>query len=288
MAAAFAGSVPLPVSFSKRPPLVLSRRRLEANRRNAARSTGPRTSNGKARVARNAIKHGFFADAERWTEQQRCDFADTFAGLCGDFEPRSEREQVCVAIVADSWVRMAAVWRYEGIAALKYHQQCERALKDRIAAADATEAARLQADREKLRRAGLSRPTIPGPREAAAIIRYEGKLHRTIRGAIAELEGFRAARTAFASSAKEPKQTHFVQENQGISKSRRWKSGATDAPAGHRRETLSSGVLSRCGEGPQTPQSSLSESAKTKPLNPISPGNRHERRRAAARARRKT
>ena len=32
---------------------------LEANRRNAQQSTGPRTSTGKARSAQNAVKHGF-------------------------------------------------------------------------------------------------------------------------------------------------------------------------------------------------------------------------------------
>ena len=32
---------------------------LEANRRNAQRSTGPRTSVGKSRSAQNAVKHGF-------------------------------------------------------------------------------------------------------------------------------------------------------------------------------------------------------------------------------------
>ncbi|MEA2736690.1 MAG: hypothetical protein QOE14_3141, partial [Humisphaera sp.] len=40
------------------PPL--SRRRLRANRRNAKKSTGPRTAEGKRRAARNSISHGIF------------------------------------------------------------------------------------------------------------------------------------------------------------------------------------------------------------------------------------
>src|SRR4051794_13489448 len=35
-----------------------SARQIAANRRNAARSTGPRTSAGKARSRRNALRHG--------------------------------------------------------------------------------------------------------------------------------------------------------------------------------------------------------------------------------------
>ena len=38
-----------------------SQRKIEANRRNAARSTGPRTPDGKRKVSLNAVKHGLTA-----------------------------------------------------------------------------------------------------------------------------------------------------------------------------------------------------------------------------------
>jgi len=135
MAASPVRLTPAPVSnhsYLRRPPLALTPRRLAANRRNASRSTGPRTPKGKARVARNAIKHGFFVGAERWTERQHGDFADTFAGLCEDFNPQCAEEEISVATIADSYVRMAALWRYENLAALRYHQQCERELNEAL------------------------------------------------------------------------------------------------------------------------------------------------------------
>ncbi len=39
----------------------VSSRKVEANRRNASKSTGPRTQTGKRMVAKNALKHGFFS-----------------------------------------------------------------------------------------------------------------------------------------------------------------------------------------------------------------------------------
>src|ERR1035438_1770948 len=48
-----------PANLSRKRPA--SERRIQANRLNALRSTGPTTARGKRTVARNAIKHGFLA-----------------------------------------------------------------------------------------------------------------------------------------------------------------------------------------------------------------------------------
>jgi hypothetical protein len=60
-------------------PASTSERRRAANRANAAKSTGPRTAAGKARVARNGCRHGlnrpvgrdpaFAGDVEAWTRR---------------------------------------------------------------------------------------------------------------------------------------------------------------------------------------------------------------------------
>jgi hypothetical protein len=266
--------------FGRRPPrrrrFVLTQRRVEANRHNAARSTGPRTSTGKARVARNAIKHGFFVAPHRWTPEQQRDFESTYADLREDFRPSGVGEESCVWAIAHSYVRMASVLRYENVAALEYHQQCDRELNARIAAAESDEAARLREHREKLRRAGLWRPTIPAPREANALIRYMGRLERTIRTATTELEGLKAFRTGGRfGSTKRKEQTHYVA------------SSGTFGPAIRNEKTNPLEISRSRAPNTSPPLHENHEIAKTNPLDPMFTGNRHARRRAAALARRR-
>jgi hypothetical protein len=278
-----------PVSVRRR-ALALTARRLEANRRNAARSTGPRSPAGKARVARNAIKHGFFVTQERWTPTQRRNLQELLEGLRDDFQPHGILEESCVATIAASYVRMAAMLRYENIAAFQYHQQCERELNQRIATAEEAEAARLEAHREQLRRAGLWVPTIPGPREARAIIRYGGSLDRAIRRATSELEGLKALRTGGISRNLEAqKQTHFEASQRSDHEAAQ---GPRTAPFLNPKmqkqthfEATARSVLGP-DEGPQVAPPSSIESAKTNPLSSMFTGNRHQRRRARALAKR--
>jgi hypothetical protein len=96
--------------------------------------------------------------------QQR-DFEATLAGLRDEFRLLDIHQDGWMMTVAASYALMAALWRYEN-----------------IAAAEPAEAEHLKARREQLRRVGLCGPTIPGPREVLAIARYQGRLDRAIRG----------------------------------------------------------------------------------------------------------
>jgi len=58
----------------------MTEKRLAANRRNALKSTGPRTKEGKARASMNALKHGlrasslavpYLEDPEDWVAHRR-------------------------------------------------------------------------------------------------------------------------------------------------------------------------------------------------------------------------
>jgi hypothetical protein len=55
-----------------------STKQIEANRRNALASTGPRTQEGKAIVARNAVKHGLTAQSVLLPDEHEA----TIAWMC--------------------------------------------------------------------------------------------------------------------------------------------------------------------------------------------------------------
>jgi hypothetical protein len=226
MAAALSISNPLP----HRP---ISARKIEANRRNAKRSTGPRTAAGKARVARNAIKHGFFAGIERWSDEDRDALDELLEGLRDEFKPTDADEDQCVATMATTSVRLAMALRYETLAARNYHIQCERELNDRIANAAPAEARHLEARRDALKAAGLWRPTLPDERTMRAILRYQGSLDRMRSRAYFTLIALQDAKSARRAA-------FVVPENAKTNPLRR-------------------------GDGPRTTRISIPENAKTNP-----------------------
>jgi hypothetical protein len=99
-----------------------SQMQIEANRRNALASTGPRTEEGKAIVANNALKHGLTARRVLLpdeTEEELAAFAD---GLSEQLQPVGEIEVLLAErVVAAAW-RLRRVYRVEaGIFAKQFY-----------------------------------------------------------------------------------------------------------------------------------------------------------------------
>jgi hypothetical protein len=82
----------------------MSERQNKANRRNAQLSTGPRTPEGKARVASNALKHGLTGQQVVLPNENPEEF-DTFrTGLWSALDPHGELEETLAErIVIDRW-----------------------------------------------------------------------------------------------------------------------------------------------------------------------------------------
>jgi hypothetical protein len=95
----------------------VSERRIQANRRNALRSTGPKTARGKRAVAGNAIKHGFLAREVVITagegEESLKEFHDLVEKLCEHYGPFGVVEESLVQMIATCWWRKARVIRAE-------------------------------------------------------------------------------------------------------------------------------------------------------------------------------
>lgn len=101
-------------SAHKRP---VSERRIHANRRNALRSTGPKTARGKRTVARNAIKHGLLARevviAAGDGEENLEEFHFLVDRLWESYEPVGIVEESLMQTIASCWWRKARVLRAE-------------------------------------------------------------------------------------------------------------------------------------------------------------------------------
>ncbi len=108
-----------PKKLRKRPlkTFYVSAQKLAANRRNAGRSTGPRTPRGKRRASLNALKHGMLAKDLVLPELEGKDAAAEFRALLhaltDDLAPRGAFELLLVEKIAVCTWRMRRLLRYE-------------------------------------------------------------------------------------------------------------------------------------------------------------------------------
>jgi len=84
-----------------------------ANRRNAQKSTGPRTTEGKAAVSQNAVKHGFSAHQDIISSESQADFDQYRDQILAELDPASPMESMLAErIVGLSW-RLKRVGRIQ-------------------------------------------------------------------------------------------------------------------------------------------------------------------------------
>jgi len=182
-----------------------SARKAEANRRNAQKSTGPRTARGKAWSRLNALKHGVLASQAVLSaiegREERNAFAQTVEGLAADFAPVGTFEQLLVQKIATCFWRYRRLLRFENRTAF---QSCDNRTYDQmnhrerwrspiyLKPEDGAEAEKLGAT-EVLEHAGLGLD-LPGEHDLARLIRYEASIERTMNKAIAQLTAHQKAR----------------------------------------------------------------------------------------------
>src|SRR5580704_6361718 len=88
-------------------------RQMEANRRNARKSTGPMTPEGKQRSRGNAIRHGLTAETVIGALEDADDYQAFEAAIIADFDAQSAVERELVLRLA------SALWRLRRATALE-------------------------------------------------------------------------------------------------------------------------------------------------------------------------
>src|SRR5207247_10093033 len=81
-------------------------KQIEANRRNARRSTGPITQEGKLRSRRNAVRHGLTAETVIGALEDSEDYKAFEAAVIADYDAQSAVERELVLRLASLLWRM--------------------------------------------------------------------------------------------------------------------------------------------------------------------------------------
>ena len=90
-----------------------TQKQIDANRRNALKSTGPRTPEGKAAVSRNALKHGFALREIGLGPEAEQEITQLAREYCRDLRPDGPRETLQVLEMAITARRLSRLSRLE-------------------------------------------------------------------------------------------------------------------------------------------------------------------------------
>src|SRR5262252_4504142 len=88
-------------------------KQIEANRRNALKSTGPKTDEGKARSSMNALRHGLTAGQAVLPYENPDDYEKLREGMLESYAPENPAEQAVVEELANAYWRLMRLHRVE-------------------------------------------------------------------------------------------------------------------------------------------------------------------------------
>jgi hypothetical protein len=153
-----------------------TKRQTAANRRNAKRSTGPKTPEGKARSSQNRMTHGLLSRQVLLREEEPDLFRQVWGALWEELRPVGELETYLAARI------VSGIWRMNRIARIEAQLFNESPLR----------AADPDAGIGKIFRLDCAH----GGNAFAKLLRYETAIDRGIQRALKELRAVQAARRA--------------------------------------------------------------------------------------------
>lgn len=165
-----------------------SLQKTEANRRNARKSTGPSTPQGKAIAAKNAICHGLTANQVTAPGEDPEAFSAFAEDMAGDLAPLGPVEEALAERIAVCAWRLRRVARLEAAHATFQAQHAARAIAEGFAGWS-----------EGLSEVGVEGHMVPLRAEVLTTLsRYEGGIERSMFKAFHELERMQARRAGEA------------------------------------------------------------------------------------------
>ncbi len=93
--------------------MIISEKRLAANRRNALKSLGPTSPAGKAACSKNSLRHGMLAKSIVLEGESRSEFTALVNSLHGEFQPATPAELLLVENMAAYRWRLMRLWSIE-------------------------------------------------------------------------------------------------------------------------------------------------------------------------------
>jgi hypothetical protein len=174
-----------------------SQRQLNANRRNAQLSTGPRTPEGRAAVGLNALRHGLTAQTAVLPNESPEEFRELLDAFLAEYQPAGPTETLLVEQMA------MASWRLRRMRALEtglFGLRMSQLPRDENAATLDLGSRAFAYD-------------ASGSRAIESLSRYETRIERSFYRALHELERLRATDTPIDSGPPRPEndsanQTH--------------------------------------------------------------------------------
>jgi hypothetical protein len=171
----------------------VSPRKVEANRQNSQKSTGPKTAAGKKRVSRNSTRHGFCSKYLLVRNEDQAEYDDLYAAMCEHYQPVAwfETYYLVDRIVVWSW-RLRRLIRGESgqigraLAAHNYDIQQSKAAD--LAEPESAPSSNPEMD------ALTDHLFLPEKEELDKLLRYEAMINRQLNHAIADLERVQAHR----------------------------------------------------------------------------------------------
>jgi hypothetical protein len=137
-----------------------------ANRRNAMRSTGPNTPEGKAAIRLNALKYGLRAKTVILPSEDPAEYEQLWSDLESDWQPQSRTERLCLEQMATSQWLLARLTLWESCCCSDILIERRLSLLERISAQRARlerSFATAMRDLERLQTKRQSQPRQPVP-----------------------------------------------------------------------------------------------------------------------------